>query len=285
MPHAQFNIAVRQLFHIAVQHAFGISVRHHFDGYARRPSRQRAVRASALMVLTLALTLVLPAPARAQRGRRRMPAGARVAVVVDERLAALRDAPQLSANLLQRLGRGRFVTVTGEQAQRDGVTFYRVAVTSRTRGWLQSDAVVRPARAGDDERLLRLIRGSEEFDRLARARIFLDAFPRSPLRPAVLLVVGDTAEEAASKLTREAERRLDEREMEAGGAPPASYFLNFNGLDRYRKQGIVFIFDRATKSFHYDGAGWREILRLYPRTPEASQARRRLEALSRSVVR
>jgi hypothetical protein len=214
-----------------------------------------------------------------------MPAGGRVAVVVDERLAALRDAPQLSANLLQRLSRGRFVTVTGERASRDGVKFYRVAVTSRTSGWLQSDAVVRPARAGDEERLLRLIRGSDEFDRLARARIFLDAFPRSPLRPAVLLVVGDTAEEAAAKLTREAQRRLDEREMEAGGAPPASYFLNFNGLDRYRKQGVVFVFDRAAKRFHYDGAGWREILRLYPRGPEAVEARRRLEALSGSATR
>jgi hypothetical protein len=205
--------------------------------------------------------------------------------VVDERLAALRDAPQLSANLLQRLGRGRFVAVAGERVSRDGVTFYRVAVTSRTGGWIQADAVVRPSRAGDDERLLRLIRGSEEFDRLARARIFLEAFQHSTLRPAVLLIVGDAAEEAAAKLTREAERRLDEREMAAGGAPLASYFLNFNGLDRYRKQGIVFVFDRAPKKFHYDGASWREILRLYPHSPEAAQARRRLEILSGFVAR
>jgi hypothetical protein len=231
------------------------------------------------VVLLLALMLFLTAVARAQRGRK-PPAGGRVAVVVDERLSALRDAPRLSANLLQRLGRGRFVAVTGEYGPREGVTFYRVTVTRRTSGWLQSDSVVRPSRAGDDERLLRLIRGSEEFDRLARARIFLDAFPRSPLRPAVLLVVGDTAEEAAAKLTREAGRRLDEHEMAAGGASLASYFLNFNGLDRYRRQGIVFVFDGATKKFHYDGASWREILRLYPRSPEAAQARHRLESLA-----
>jgi hypothetical protein len=232
----------------------------------------------------LTLVIFAQAPTCAQK-KRRPPAGGRVAVVVDERLAALRDAPRLSANLLQRLGRGRFVAVTGERVSLDGVMFYRVAVTSRTSGWIQADAIVRLARAGDDVRLLRLIRGSEEFDRLTRARIFLDAFPRSSLRPAVLLVFGDTAEEAAAKLTREAVRRLDEREMTAGGAPVSSYFLNFNGLDRYRRQGVIFIFDGATKQFHYDGASWREILRNYPRSLEATDARRRLETLSAAKPR
>jgi hypothetical protein len=219
--------------------------------------------------------LFLSVPSYAQR-RRRAPAGGRVAVVVDERLSALRDAPELSANLLQRLGRGRLVAVTGERDARGGVTFLRVAVTSRTGGWVQSEALARPSRAGEDARLLRLIQGSGEFDRLARARIFLDAFPRSALRPAVLLLFGDAAEEAAERLSREARRRLDPREMEAGGAPPASYFLNYNGLDRYGRQGVVFNFDAAAKQFHYDGAAWREILRRHPHSPEAAEARKRL---------
>jgi hypothetical protein len=230
---------------------------------------------------TLALALVLffvPAHAQKRKRTRTLPAGGRVAVVVDERLAALRDAPELSANLLQRLSRGRFVSVAGERSSRDGVTFYRVAVTRRTSGWIQADAVVRPSRAGDDERLLRLVRGSEEFDRISRARIFLEAFPRSPLRPAVLLVFGDAAEEAAAKLAREAQRRLDTREIEAGGAPIASYFLNFNGLDRYNRSGVKFVFDPAHKQLHYDGAAWREILRRFPQSPEAAEARARLEA-------
>jgi hypothetical protein len=223
----------------------------------------------------LALTLSLSAPSHAQR-KRRPPAGGRVAVVVDERLSALRDAPELSANLLQRLGRGRFVSVTGERNVRGGLTFLRVAVTSRTSGWVQAEALVRPARAGDDARLLRLIQGSGEFDRLARARVFLEAFPRSALRPAVLLLFGDAAGEAAARLSREAHRRLDAREMEAGGAPPASYFLNYNGLDRYRRQGVVFDFDADARRFRYDGAAFREILRRHPRSPEAAEARKRL---------
>ncbi|HJQ35479.1 MAG TPA: hypothetical protein VJ866_25225 [Pyrinomonadaceae bacterium] len=226
-------------------------------------------------VILLALTFLLSAPSYAQK-RRRPPAGGRVAVVVDERLSALRDAPELSANLLQRLGRGRFVSVTGEREGRGGVTFLRVAVTSRTSGWVQAEALVRPTRAGDDARLLRLIQGSEDFDRLSRARIFLETFPRSALRPAALLILGDAAEEAATKLSREAQRRLDAREMEAGGAPLASYFLNYNGLDRYRRQGVVFNFDAAAKQFRYDGAAFREILRRHPNSPEAHEARKRL---------
>jgi len=228
-------------------------------------------------VLTLALATL--APAVCAKGKRRPPAGGSTAVVVDERLSVLRDAPSVSANLLQRLGRGRYVSVTGERRTRDGVTFLRVAVTSRTSGWVQSEALVRPSRAGEDARLLRLIKGSSEnFDRLARARIFLEAFPRSTLRPAVLLLFGDAAEESAARLTRQASRRLDPREMEAGGARASTYFLNYNGLDRYRRQGVVFTFDSHAKQFHYDGAAFREILRRHPNAPEAVEARKRLQA-------
>jgi hypothetical protein len=231
------------------------------------PARLIAAAAFALLLTTSA--------AEAQR-RRRPPAVGGAAVVVDERLAALRDAPRPTANLVQRLSRGRFVAVTGERAS-GGVTYLRVMLSSRTGGWLQAEAVVRPSRAGDDARLLRLVRGSADFDRLTRARLLLESFPRSTLRPAALLILGDAAAEAAERLTREARRRLDPAEMSAGGASVASYFLNYNGLDRYRRLGVVFDFDRASKSYRYDGAAFREILRRHPRSPEAAEARKRLE--------
>ena len=236
-------------------------------------------RRIAFVLLALSIHLLFSV-AHTSGQQRRGSGGGQRAIIVDERLAALRDGPELSALLLQRMSRGRMVTITGAKRAPDGLTFYRVRVTRRTGGWLQSDAVVMPARKGDDERLLRLIRGSEEFDRIERARIFLDMFPRSPLRPAVLLLYGEAAEEAASKLSREAARRLDEHEMTAGGAPIFSYFMNYNGLDRYRRQGIAFVFDRTTKQFHYDGESRREILRRYPHSAEAAQARQRLAAIS-----
>ena len=209
--------------------------------------------------------------------RRRSPAAGQRAVVVDERLSALRDGPSLYARLLQRLSRGRVLAILGTRRSPEGLTFYSVAVTRRTRGWVQADALVQPGRAGDDERLLRLVAASDDFDRIVRARLFLETFPKSPLRPAALALYAGAAEEAAAKLSREAARRLEEREMTAGGAPLFSYFLNYSGLDRYRRQEIVFTFDAARKQFYYDGSAWREILRRYPQSPEAAEARRRLE--------
>jgi hypothetical protein len=236
-------------------------------------SSKRLIFALSLLVLSFF------SPSLAQTARR-SPAGGARAVVVDERLAVLRDEPSLSARLLQRMSRGRMVAILGQKRTPEGVIFYRVAVTRRTRGWLQAEAVVQPGRSGDDERLLRLIRGSEDFDRVVRARIFLDMFAKSPLRPAVLMLYGVEAEAAAAKLSRDAQRRLEEREMTAGGAPVFSYFMNYNGLDRYRRQEIVFTFDLSRKQYRYDGAAWREILRRYPQSPEAGEARKRLEALA-----
>ena len=212
--------------------------------------------------------------------KRRVPPGGRLAVVIDERLAALRSSPDLSGKLVSRLSRGRLVAIRNVSRSRDGLIFFHVAVTRRTLGWVQAEALIAPWRAEDDDRSLRLVRNSEDFDRIARGRLFLDAFPRSPLRPQGLLLFGDAAEAAAEKLSREAARRLDENEMAAGGAPEFSYFLNYNGLDRYNRQAIRFTFDRSTKQFHYDGAAWRELVRRYPRSPEAAEARARLEAVA-----
>lgn len=229
-------------------------------------------------ITVFALLIVSASALNALGQKPRVPPGGHLAVVADERLAALRSVPEPSARLLRRLSRGRFVSIRGSSRSRDGLVFYHVAVTRRTSGWLQSEAVIAAWRPGDDQRLLHLIGGADEFDRVARARVFLDAFPRSALRPQVLLIYGDAAEEAAAKLSREAERRFERRELPAGGAPEFSYYLNYSGLDRYNRQGVTFTLDRLAKKFHYDGAAWREIVRRYPNSPEAAEARKRLAA-------
>ena len=212
--------------------------------------------------------------------RKRAPSGGRLAIVVDERLSALRLTPELSGTLLRRIGRGGLVAIRGEKRSRDGVVFYKVNVTSRTSGWIQRDALVLPSRPGDDARLLRLIKGSEDFDRIARVRIFLDSFRFSKLRPEALMIYAAAAEDAAAHLSRDASRRLDQKEMNAGGAPLFSYYLNFNGLDRYNRQGITFVFDERGQRFHYNGESWLEIVHRYPRSSQADEARKRLAAIS-----
>jgi hypothetical protein len=227
-----------------------------------------------LLVLPILILIISPV----SLAKRRPPAGGRVAIVVDERLSALRRTPEFSGRLVRRLGRGALVAIKSEKRARD-VVFYRVNINSRTSGWIQREALVAPTRPGDDARLLRLIKGSEDFDRIARARIFLDNFTSSELRPQVLLIYSQAAEEIAVRLSRDASRRLDGDEMTAGGAAVFTYFLNFNGLDRYNRQGVTFSFDSRDKRFRYDGEGWQELIHRYPRSPEAAEARKHLEGI------
>lgn len=207
----------------------------------------------------------------------KQPVGGRLAIVVDERLSVLRAEPQLTGRIVKRLSRGRLVAIRGSRTASDGVIFYLVNVTNRTHGWIQREAVVSAKHRGDDRRLVELINLSHGFDRIIRARLFLDHFPRSPLRPQVLLLLGSTAEEQAAKLSRDAAKRLNGT---TGDAPEFTFFLNYSGLDRYNRQRVGFIFNQSTKRFHYDGAAWRELARRHPNSPDAVEARKRLAQLT-----
>ena len=90
------------------------------------------------------------------------------------------------------------------------------------------------------------------------------------------MLLGDSAEEMAGRLSQAAARRMSES---LGDAPEFTYYLNYTGLDRYNRMGVGFVFDPSNKRFHYDGAAWRELIRRHPRSPEAAEARNRLEAL------
>jgi hypothetical protein len=206
------------------------------------------------------------------------------AIVVDERLAVLRASPSLYAMPIQRMRRGRAISISGARDS-DGVTFYRVNLSAEGVGWVQAEAVVGKARRGDDERLARLVHSSEGFDQIERATIFLENFPKSPLRPAMLLLFGDLVEENAAVISREATRRLSRREMTATGAPLHSFYLNYTSLDRYRRLGIGFVFNSNTKLLHYDGAAWKEILTKFPKSPEAAEAQKRLDSLKEKLER
>lgn len=214
-------------------------------------------------------------------GQRKAPTGGRLAVVVDERLSVLRSTPELNGNLVRRLGRGRLVAIRSAKTNRDGVTFLLVNVTSRTRGWIQHESVVSWSRAGDDHRLFQLIESSHDFDRIVRARIFLDHFRRSPLRPRVLLLLGDTAEVLSAKLSATVTRKLGNAVL---AAPEFTYYLNHSSLDRYNRQRVYFIFSPSTKRLHYDGAAWRLLLRHHPNSPEALEARKRLANLPKQLL-
>lgn len=204
-----------------------------------------------------------------------------VAVVVDERLAVLRTEPGFYAKIVQRMRRGRTVIVSGVR-EMDGATFYRINAAPNF-GWIQAEAVAGNFRRGDDARIAKLVQSSEGFDQIERAAIFLETFPDSTLRPAILLLVGDLMEETALKISSDATRKLDRREMAASGAPLHSFYLNYTSLDRYRRLDFSFVFNSNTKLLHYDGAGWREIVKKYPKSAEAVEAKKRLDALKEKI--
>lgn len=230
-------------------------------------------------LISLLVLFVCLDSAVAQKRQTRQPAQA---FVVDETLSVLRSKPSLFAPSIQRMRRGRRVQIVGA-TEADGVMFYRVAATRGRTGWLQSDAVFARSRPDDEERLARLVQASDGFHQIELAITFFQMYPASRYRPSMLLLFGDLLESAAAKLTRDATSRLNRREMSASGAPVHSYYLNFNMLDRYRKLGVRFQFNSSTRSFHYDGASWKEIVRKHSASRESAEAEKRLSSLEEKL--
>src|SRR5688572_24967622 len=244
----------------------------------------------ALILFTFVLASVSDAQRRARPTASKYAAPAKpkeigsTAVVLDETLSVLRVKPSLFADSVQRMRRGRTVKILGV-TEADGVRFYRLSAPPHNTGWVQADAVFGRFRDNDDDRLARLVRASNGFDQIELAVAFSEVFPASKQRPGVLLLLGDLLEDAATKLSKDAGSRLDRREMAASAAPMHSYYLNFNMLDRYRKLGIIFLFNPNTRQYHYEGACWRELTAKFPDAAEAAEARNRIDSLKNKMER
>src|ERR1700754_3537411 len=110
--------------------------------------------------VTLLLTFAAPASGQSKTGGAGVdspPARAPFikAVVIDERLSALRQEADLHSPVLKRLRIGRTVYITASKGAQSA--FYRVPVTRRTRGWIHQGAIALPGRAGEDNRVLKII--------------------------------------------------------------------------------------------------------------------------------
>jgi hypothetical protein len=205
------------------------------------------------------------------------------AFVVDDRLSALRRDADMQSEVMQRLRLGRRVLIIGTKAGRkDNPTFYRVAVTRRTRGWIHHSALAVPGRPGEDARTMRLIEtASDGLDRIELCGLFIERFARSAIAPRVMLALAEEADRAASTLTRRARKRLaklDEENLK-------DYYLNDPGLDRYSKLRVKFDFNQATTQYVYDGQAYREIIKRFPESDEAKRARQRLDRVEQRLAR
>lgn len=243
-------------------------------------SAQNSVRLFFCLIMSCVSVAVAT---RAQPRRRPVVPGQR-AVIVDERLSALRTQPEVKAPLEQRLRRGRVVGILQAKRGKDGQHFWRVAVTRNTRGWVLAEAAVKSGSPSDAERLLKLIEGTtDDFVKIRLARLCADEFRATAAAPRCLLTLGETAERVAERLTREAKRRVGDEEPGAG-LTRRDYFLNFTGLDRYNRIGVTFDHCESEDRILYDGAAYREVLKRYSRGAEAEAASSRLKRLRETTA-
>ncbi len=208
------------------------------------------------------------------------------AVIYDDRLSALRTEPDVKAQLISRLHRDREVGIIGAARRANsGPLFYPVAVSRNVRGWVIAEALARPQRGHDATRLMSLIADTkDDFARARLARLCADQYRGLELAPRALLVVGEAAERAAGKLSRDAQKRVgDPDETLDKNLREREYLLNYVGLDRYNKLGITFDYDEASRNLVYDGGAYREIMKKYARSPEAIEAKARLEKLKQNT--
>jgi len=224
-----------------------------------------------------------PAPAPNVIGSTKVPAYLK-AFVIDDRLSALRREPGLQSVVIRRLRLGHAVFIVGISRPKAGQPrFCRVAVTRRTRGWIHESALAVQGRTGEDQRIMKLIKGSDGVDKIALCRILSQRFSQSQLVPRAMLVLGEEAERVAEALSQRTRRRL--AEVRGADASLRDYYLSDAGLDRYSKLGVVFDFNEATGEFVYDGKAYREVVRRFPDGEEASLARQRLELNNRKMGR
>lgn len=237
----------------------------------RRPPGLVLKRCPTLSTLVIAL-LVAVSAAKAEPAPKNLVG--RRAIVIDERLSALRERPEMSARLVQRLRRGRVVGILGTVRGRDGQRFLRVFVTRRTHGWILSEALARSGSESDAQRLLQIIDIEKDgFVKVKLASLCVREFRHTKSAPTAYLTLGLSADRAALQLTSAARRRLKQ-----DGADVERLMLNDVGLDRYSRLGVRFRFVAAGERLAYDGAAYRDLLRKYPRSPEAAVARERLNS-------
>ena len=224
-----------------------------------------------------------PAPAPYVKDSTKAPAYLK-AFVIDDRLSALRREPGLQSVVIRRLRLGHAVLIVGISRPKAGQPrFCRVAVTRRTRGWIHESALAVQGRTGEDQRIMKLIEGSDGVDKIALCRILSQRFSQSQLVPRTMLQLGEEAERVAETLSQRTRRRL--AEVPGADAKLRDYYLSDAGLDRYSKLGVVFDFNEATGEFVYDGKAYREVVRRFPNGEEASLARQRLELNNRKMAR
>jgi hypothetical protein len=90
------------------------------------------------------------------------------------------------------------------------------------------------------------------------------------------------AEHASVALSQNARKHL--KDIDARSDNLRDYYLSDTGLDRYSKLGIAFDLKPSTAEYVYDGKAYREIVKRFPHSAEAQQARKRLDSAGQRLA-
>lgn len=220
-----------------------------------------------LLILLLPLVIMAKEPWNNDHQFRR-------AYIVDPVLSALRRSPSSDGYCLKRLRLGRSLYIVSTTQNRQGVKYYYVAVTRRTRGYIDAASVIIPGVNQEDSRLMRIINSAAGIEKIMLCQMLAAKFPHSKYLPEVLILEGKTAEKLAKELSHRAtikpptqyDPELDE----------ARYWENYAGLDRFNRLDLHFISAGKDGSYRYDGAAYRKLLAKFPKSDFAEIARTRL---------
>ena len=129
---------------------------------------------------------------------------------------------------------------------------------------------------------MKLIEATDSVDKITLCKLLCEHFGKSKLVPRAMLLLGEESERVADTLSQRTRRRL--AEVRGAVAKTRDYYLSDAGLDRFSKLGVVFDFNEASGAFVYDGRSYRELIKRFPGSKEAQQARPRLELISRMTT-
>jgi len=138
-----------------------------------------------------------------------------------------------------------------------------------------------PGRAGEDRRILDLIEATDGTEKITLCRLLFQSFSYSRLVPRGMLFLGEESERIAGTLSQRTRRRL--AEVRGAVASIRDYYLSDAGLDRYSKLGVVFEFNETALEFVYDGKAYRDVVKRFPRSEEASLALERLASINDKI--
>ncbi len=215
------------------------------------------------------------------------------AFVVDERLSALRRGADIKSPVMRRLSLARPVYVIESRgATNDQPKFYRVAISRRTRGWIHDAAIAIPSSVGEDARVMRLIeeRFSKKenatgiYDRMLLCKVLIEKFSNSKLVPKAMVLLAEDAARTASLLNRTAQKQPKKLDEENGRASLRDFYLSDASLDRYTRLGVHFDYLEKSGKYLYDGQAHRDLLKRYPNSEQAAQARRQLEITQQKLA-